>query len=99
MVRRLNKDTFCKELLVLVEIGVINPIQKLDYGTPILIILKNESTVRFIKYYQKFHYKIMMNPYTFTRTGDTMQQLPGFHYAASLELNIGYYIIEISPKI
>ena len=41
----------------------------------------------------------MMNPYTFTRTGDTMQQLPGFHYAASLELNIGYYIIEISPKI
>ena len=34
----INKDTFCKELLRLFEIGVLTPIQMLDYGNPIFII-------------------------------------------------------------
>ena len=33
-----NKETFCKYLERLVKIGVLNPVQKSQLGTPVFII-------------------------------------------------------------
>ena len=47
-VPHINKDTFCKELMRLVEIGVLNPaVLESEYGTPVFIIPKKEGVVRF----------------------------------------------------
>ena len=39
---------FQKELAILVEIGVLTPVQHSEYGTPVFIIAKNEVTVIFL---------------------------------------------------
>ena len=47
-VPRLNMEVFHKQLLWLVEIGVVTPIHKSEYGTPNFIIPKMEVTISFI---------------------------------------------------
>ena len=39
-VPRINKDTFRKYLKCLVKIGVLTPVQQIQYGTPVFIIPK-----------------------------------------------------------
>ena len=42
--------------------------------------------------------KLKGKPYPLPRIGDTLQQLEGFKYATSLDLNMGYYHIRLSPE-
>ena len=93
-----NKETLCKEIQCLVEIGVLTPFQKLQYGTSIFIIPKKEFTMRFIMYYQNLNHKIVRKPYNFYIIVNIIQQLKGFHYATAFDLNMGYYNIDIYPK-
>ena len=44
MVPRINKLTFKKELMRLVEIGVLERVQESEWGTPVFIIPKKEGT-------------------------------------------------------
>jgi hypothetical protein len=52
-VPRINKETFRKELMRLVDIGVLTPVQQSEWGTPVFIIPKKDGTVRFITDYGK----------------------------------------------
>ena len=92
-----TKDTFCKELKLLVEIGVLTLVQQSQCGTPVFIIPNKEGTVGFITDYIRFNQKLVRNTYPLTRIGKTMQQLEGFQYATALDLKMGYYIVRISP--
>ena len=65
--------------------------------TPAFIIPEKEGTVMFITYYQKLNHKIIRDFYPLPIIDDTMQKLEWFHYATALELNMGYYTIDISP--
>ena len=47
-VPHLYKETFHKELLRLVEIGVLEPVQQSEWGSPTFIIPKKNNKVRFI---------------------------------------------------
>jgi hypothetical protein len=47
-VPKINKETFRKELLCLVDIGVLTPVQDSEWGMPVFIIPKKDGTVRFI---------------------------------------------------
>ena len=96
-VPRINKETFKKELLRLVDIGVLEPVQSSEYGTPVFIIPKKEGTVRFLSDYRRLNQTIVRKPYPIPRIGDTMQQLEGFQYATALDLNMGYYTIQLTP--
>ena len=82
-----------QELLRLVlDIGVLTPVQSSVYGTQVFIIPKKEGTVRFLSNYRCLNQTIVCKPYTIPRIGDTMQQLEGgFQYATALDLNMGYY--------
>ena len=64
---------------------------------PVFIIPKKEGTVRFITYYQNLNHKIIRNPYALAILGETMKQLELFQYAKALDLNMGYYTINLSP--
>jgi hypothetical protein len=96
-VPKINKETFKKELLRLVDIGVLTPVQSSAYGTPVFIIPKKEGTVRFLSDYRKVNQTIVRKPYPIPRIGDTLQQLEGFQYATALDLNMGYYTIQLDP--
>ena len=49
----INKETFRKELQLLVDIKVLTPEQQSEYGTPIFIIPKKEGTMICITYFCK----------------------------------------------
>ena len=72
-VPHINKDTFRKELMRLVEIGVLNPVQESEYGTPVFIIPKKEGTVRFINDFWQINSQIVRKPYPIPRIVDTLQ--------------------------
>jgi hypothetical protein len=60
-VPKINKETFRKELLRLVDIGVLTPVQDSEWGTPVFIIPKKDGTVRFITDYRKVNKLIKEN--------------------------------------
>ena len=97
-VPKINKETFRKELMRLVEIGVLTPVQQSEYGTPVFIIPKKEGTVQFITDYRKVNQMIVRKPYPIPHISDTMQQLEGFQFATALDLNMGYYTIDLAES-
>ena len=74
-VPRINKETFRKELNILVEIGVLTPVEQSQYSTPVFITPKKEGTVRFITDYLRLNPKLVRKPYHLQEIGETMQQL------------------------
>ena len=96
-VPKINKDKFHKDLELLVKMGVLTPVQQSQYGTPLIIIPKKEGTVRFITYYFRINRKLVINMYPLPRIGETMHKLEGLHYATTLDLNMGYNNIRLSP--
>ena len=96
---RINKATFKKELLRLVDIGVLTPVQQSEYGTPVFIIPKKEGTIQFLTDYRQINQGIVRKPYPIPRISETLQQMEGFQFATgALDLNMGYYTIQLSPK-
>ena len=51
MVPNIKKETFLKEIHHLVNIGMLAPIQQLEYVTPVFIIPNKEVNIRFITGY------------------------------------------------
>ena len=47
----INKENLHKELHCLVQIGVLTPVQKLQYGAPVFMIPKTEDTIKSIMDY------------------------------------------------
>lgn len=95
-VPHLYKATFKKELDRLEAIGVLEKVQQSEWGSPTFIIPKKDNKVRFISDFRRLNQKIKRKPYPLPRIGDTLQQLEGFKYATSLDMNMGYYHIRLS---
>jgi hypothetical protein len=97
-VPKINKETFRKELLHLVDIGVLTPVQDSEWGTPVFIIPpKKDGTVRFITDYCKVNKLIKRKPYPLPCIANTLQELEGFQFASALDMNMGYYTIRLTP--
>ena len=54
--------------------------------------------MRFTLDFRRLNQKIKRKPYPLPRISDTFQELEGFRYASSLDLNMGYYHIRLSDK-
>ena len=55
------------------------------------IIPKKEGTVHFLTNYRKVNGQIVCKPFLIPRIADTLQQLEGFTFATTLDLNMGYF--------
>ena len=97
-VPHLYKKAFKKELDRLESLGVLEKVQQSEWGSPTFIIPKKDMRVRFISDFRKLNQKIKRKPYPLPRISDTLQQLEGFQYATSLDLNMGYYHIVLSEE-
>ena len=68
-----------------------------EWAVPIFIIPKKDKTVRFISDFRELNKRIKCKPYPIPKIQDLLQTLEGFQYGTSLDLNMGYYHIELSP--
>ena len=97
-VPHLYKKTFKKELDRLVGLGVLEPVQESEWGSPTFIVPKKDDRIRFVSDFRRLNAKLKRKPYPLPRISDTLQQLEGFQYATSLDLNMGYYHIVLSEE-
>ena len=70
---RIHKETFRKEFKRLVEIGVLEPIEGSEWGSPTFVIPKSQGTVRFVSDFCRLNAKILGKPDPLPRIADTLQ--------------------------
>ena len=95
---RIHKDTFKTEIKRLVKLGVLEEVRESEWGSPTFIIAKKNGSVRFLSDFRVLNTKIKRKPYPLPKIGDVLQQLEGFQYATTLDLNMGYYTVRLSPE-
>ena len=92
-----NKQTLMLEIERLCKIGVLRKVNNSEWQSPSTIIPKKDNTVRFITDFRKLNEKIKRKPFPIPNIRDTLLELEGFEFGTSLNLNMGYYHIELCP--
>ena len=97
-VPRIHKDTVYNEVQRLVKIGVLKRVNRSEWGAPSFIIPKKDGRVRFISDFRELNKRIKRKPYPIPNIQEMLLNLEGFQCATSLDLNMGYYHLELSPQ-
>ena len=94
---RVHEQTLKVELQRLCDIGVLRRINHSEWAAPTFVIPKKDGSVRFISDFRELNKRIRRQPYPIPNIQDLLLKLEGFQYATSLDLNMGYYHITLSP--
>ncbi len=95
---RIHQQTLKMEVERLCKLGVLKRVNHSEWRAPAFIIPKKDKTVRFISDFRELNKRIKRKPYPIPKIQDMLLNLEGFTYAASLDLNMGYYRIELCPE-
>ena len=79
-------------------LGVLEKVQESEWGMLAFPVPKKDRTIRFVFDARVLNAKIKRKPYPIPKTQDLLQRLGGFTYASSLDLNMGYWHIELDEK-
>ena len=82
---------------MLVDIGVLKKVNHSELAAPSFITPKKDVTVRFLTDSRELNKRIKSHPFPIPNIQELLLKLEGFQYATSLDLNMGYYHIELSP--
>jgi hypothetical protein len=91
---KIHKATLMKEIDCLIAIGVLKWQPSSKWASPSFIILKKDHT---ISDFRELNKRIVRKPYPIPKISTTLQELEGFTYATTLDLNMGYYTIRLDP--
>ena len=91
-------NTLKDEVERLCKVGVLKKVNRSEWAAPTFIIPKKDGSVRFISDFRELNKRIHRKPYPIPKIQDLLMKLEGFTYATSLDLNMGYYHIELSPN-
>ena len=91
--------TLKDEVNRLVQVGVLKKVNHSEWAAPTFIIPKKDKTVRFISDFRELNKRIQRHPFPIPKIQDLMLKLEGFQYGTSLDLNMGYYDIELTPSL
>ena len=69
-----------------------------EWAAPTFIIPKKDLSVRLISDFRELNKLIKYKPFPIPKIQDLLLKLEGFQYATSLDLNMGYYHIELTPN-
>ena len=94
---KIHEQTLRMEVDRLCELGVLKKTNRSEWGAPTFIIPKKDGTVRFINDFRELNKRIKRKPFPMPNIQDLLLKLEGFRYATSLDLNMGYYHIRLSP--
>ena len=86
-----------EEVERLVKFGVLRKVNKSEWGSPVFVIKKPDDSLRSLADLRKVNSMIKRCPYPIPKIQDMLLKLEGFRWATSLDLNMGYYHIELTP--
>jgi hypothetical protein len=96
-VPRAYEATFRKEVERLCDIGVLKKVNRSEWAAGTFVIPKKNHRIRFISDFRELNKRIKRKPYPIPKIQDMLMGLEGFHHATSIDLNMGYYHIELTP--
>jgi len=94
---RVHLETLKAEVQRLCDLGVLKRVNRSEWAAPTFIIPKKDGSVCFILDFRELNKRIKRRPYPIPKIQNLLLQLEGFQYASSLDLNMGYYHIELNP--
>ena len=95
---KVHLETLKMEVERLCEIGVLKRVNRSQWAAPTFVIPKKDGTVRFISNFRELNKRIKRKPYPIPNIQDMLLNLEGFKYATSLDLNMGYYHLELDER-
>ena len=97
-VPRCHIETLKMEVQRLCELGVLKKVNRSQWAAPTFVIPKKDGTVRFISDFRELNKRIRRQPYPIPHIQGMLMNLEGFQHATSLDLNMGYYHLELSEE-
>jgi hypothetical protein len=94
---KVHKATLMKEIDRLIAIEVLKWQPSSKWASPSFIIPKKDHTVRTILDFRELNKHIVCKSYPIPKISTTLQELEGFTYVTTLDLNMGYYTIRLDP--
>jgi hypothetical protein len=91
------KETTIKELNRLCDLGVLEFQPDSEWASPSFITPKKDGTVHFLTDFREVNKRIVRKPFPLPKISTVLQELEGFTYATTLDLNLGYYTIRLDP--
>jgi hypothetical protein len=92
-----RKETTIKELNRLIKLGVLEFQPESEWASPSFITGKKDGTVRFLTDFREVNKRLVRKPFPLPKNSTVLQELEGFTYATTLDLNMGYYTIRLDP--
>jgi hypothetical protein len=89
------KETTIKELNRLCGLGVLEFQPESEWASPSFITPKKDRTVRFLTDFREVNKPLFRKPFPLPEISTVLQELEGFIYATTLDLNMGYYTIRL----
>jgi hypothetical protein len=96
-VPKIYKDTIKKEVERLCELGVLERQPASEWASPSFIIPKKDKSVCFLSDFWEVNKRLVRTPFLIPKISTVLQEIEGFSYASALDLNMGYYTIELDP--
>ncbi len=97
LIPKIHKATLMKEINSLLSIGVLKWQPSLQWASSSFIIPKKDHTVHTISDFREHNKRIVKKPYPIPKISTSLQELEGFTYATTLDLNMVYYTIKLDP--
>ena len=80
------------------EAGVLRRINDSEWASPMFTMLKPDGSLRTLADLREINKRIRRTPYPLPKITEILQKLEGFLFATSLDLNMGYYHILLTPQ-
>jgi hypothetical protein len=87
-----------EEIQRLCDYGVMRKINRSEWAAPMFTIKKPDNSLRSLADLRELNKRIKRKPFPLPKINDMLQKLEGFQYATSLDLNMGYYHILLTPN-
>ena len=84
-----------KEVNRLVEIGVLRKKPEYKLVFHIFLVPKKQGTISFMARFVEMNKRIVQTPYPIPKISTVLQEIDGFTYATSFDLNMGYCTIRL----
>ena len=97
-VPRINERKLKEEVERLVRFGVLRKINHSEWASPMFTISKPDGTLRSLADLRELNKRIVRKPFPLPKISDMLLGLEGFQWATSLDLNIGFYHLILTPN-
>src|SRR5687767_11045789 len=78
--------------------GILRKINRLEWACPVFTISKPDGSLCSLANLRELNKRIKRHPFPIPRIQDMLQKLEGFMYATSMDLNMGYYHLLLTPN-